>query len=93
MVDLLVGVHPLVVMVEQLERDGHAVAKMQFPDIAEVDLGGVDGELALARIGRAEPHGLEGLVGAAVEQDVVVGHVEVAVVVDPVLLDLHDARR
>ena len=90
MVDLLVGVHPLLVMVEQLERDGHLVAKVQFPDIAEVDLGGVDGELALACVGRAKPHRFERLVAAAIEQDIVVGHVHVAVVVDPVLLDLKD---
>ena len=39
---------------------------------------------------------LEGLVDGAVEQHVVVGHVEMAVVVDPVLLDGHhrgDERR
>src|SRR5690606_23320587 len=34
----------------------------------------------------------EGLVGAAIEEHVVIGHVEMAVIIDPLGLDLHDGR-
>ena len=56
-----------------------------------MDFGRVDGELALPGIVGPHAHHLEGVVRAAVEQHVVIGHVEMAVIVDPVLLDLHDA--
>src|SRR5690606_20343477 len=63
----------------------------QLAHVADMGFGRVDGEPAVAGIGRAHAHQLEGLVRAAVEEHVVVGHVEVAVVVYPVLLDLHGA--
>jgi hypothetical protein len=89
MADLLVGAQPLLVVIEQVEGRGDGVAEMQFLDVADMHFRRVDRHPALFRIGRPEAHHLKGLVGSAVEQHVVIGHVEMAVIIDPVLLDLH----
>ena len=90
--DLLEAAEPLLVMVEHLEGDVDGVAEMQLLHVADMDFGRVDRHAALARIGGAGAKQVERLVHAAVEEHVVVGHVEMAVVVDPVRLDLHRAR-
>src|SRR5690606_33347127 len=90
MAQLLEGVEALLVVVEQVERAGDAVAQVQLTQVADVELGGVGGEPARLRIVGTEPQKFVRLVGAAVEQDAVEGHVEMAVVVDPFGLDRHD---
>src|ERR1700678_1964876 len=62
---------------------------MEFPQIADMHLGGEGGMPRLFQIGDAAAKKLIGLVDRAVEQHIVVGHVEMAVVVDPAGLDLH----
>jgi len=79
-------------LVEHLEGGGDLVAEMQLADVADVDLCGVGCQSPLACIFRPHAQQFEGFVGATVEQDVVVGHVHVAVIIDPVLLDLENAR-
>ena len=49
MADLLTGAQPLVVVVEQLEGHANPVAEVQLADVADMDLGGVDGVPALFR--------------------------------------------
>ena len=39
-----------------------------------------------------EPHDFEGVVGTAIEKHIVIGHVEMAVIVDPLRLDPHHRR-
>ena len=68
---------------------------MQLAQIAHVHLGGEGGEARLHVVGAAAEQ-FEHLVHRAVEQHVVIGHVEMAVVVDPGRLDPHhrgDERR
>ena len=87
--ELFEKVHALGVVVEQLERRPHRVAGMELAQIAHVHLGGEAGQFALLDVVEAAADELERLVHRAVEQHVVIGHVEMAVVVDPAGLDPH----
>jgi hypothetical protein len=62
---------------------------MELAQIAHVHLGGEAGLLARLDVIEAAADELEGLIHRAVEQHVVIGHVEMAVVVDPAGLDPH----
>ena len=62
---------------------------MQLAQIAHMDFGGVAGVLGALDIIEPAADELVGLVHRAVEQHVVIGHVEMAVVVDPAGLDRH----
>ena len=62
---------------------------MELAQIAHVRFHGVAGMPALLDVGEPAAEQLEHLVHRAVEQHVVIGHVEVAVVVDPGGLDPH----
>src|SRR5262249_20772333 len=75
--------------VEQPERRPHRVAGMELAQIAHVHLGGEAGLLARLDVVEAAAEELEDLVHRAVEEHVVIGHVEMAVVVDPAGLDPH----
>ena len=63
---------------------------MKFAQIADMHFGGEAGVPALLEVSEAAADELIGLVDGAVEQHVVIGHVEMAVVVDPGGLDPHD---
>src|SRR5262245_16794140 len=89
MKELLEIVHALGVVIEQLKGHAYGVAGMELAQIAHVHLGGVAGVLARLDVVEAAADELERLVHRAVEQHVVVGHVEMAVVVDPAGLDPH----
>ena len=86
---LLEIVDALGVVVEQLERDAHRIAFVQFAQIAHMRFRREGRMLPGVEIVQPDAEQFVGLVDAAVEQHVVVGHVEMAVVVDPVLLDPH----
>src|SRR5262249_54915113 len=73
----------------ELERHPHGVAGMELAQIAHVHLGGEAGLLARLDVIEAAADELEGLIHRAIEQHVVIGHVEMAVVVDPAGLDPH----
>lgn len=75
----------LFVMVDQLQRSAHPVAQVQFANIANMDFGRVGGEPAGGSIGGAHAKRYGNLVARPVEQHIVIGHVEVAIIVDPVL--------
>src|SRR5215467_2835754 len=87
--ELLEKVHAFGVVVDELERHPHGVAGMELAQIAHVHLGGEAGLLARLDVIEAAADELESLVHRAVEQHVVIGHVEMAVVVDPAGLDPH----
>src|SRR5262249_24811840 len=72
-----------------LERRPHRIAGMKLAQIAHVHLGGEAGLLTLLDVVEAAADEFEGLVHRAVEEYVVIGHVEMAVVVDPARLDPH----
>src|SRR5262249_6439482 len=92
MKQLLEIVHSLGVKVEQLKGDADRVARVELAQVAHVHLGGEAGMAPVLHIVGAAANELERLVDRTVEQDVVVGHVEVAVVVDPCGLDPHHRR-
>lgn len=79
----------LFVVIEQLEGHGDFVAGADLVDVGDVRLGGEGGMVRRLQVVRSQPQGRQNLVEGAVEQDVVEGHVEVAVVVDPLWLDAH----
>src|SRR5712691_2931160 len=81
--------HALGVVGEKLERHPHRVGGMELAQVAHMHFCGKAGMLAGLHVVQAAAQELEGLVDGAVEQDVVIGHVEMAVVVDPVVLDPH----
>ena len=89
MKELLEIVHALGVEVEQLERDADRVLSIELAQVAHVHLGGEAGVAPVLHIVGAAANELERLVNGAIEQDVVIGHVEMAVVVDPRGLDPH----
>jgi len=79
-------------MAEQLKRDPHRVACVQLPQIAHMHLGREGGVAALLQIGRPDTEQFVSLINRPVEQHMVIGHVHMAVVVDPGRLDLHHRR-
>ena len=62
---------------------------MQLAQVAQMDFRREKGVPALGDVVDADPDELVGLVHRAVEQHVVIGHVEMAVVVDPGRLHAH----
>ncbi len=86
---LLEVVHPLAVVFEQLERDAHRVAGMKLAQVAHMHLGGEARVPAGLDVVEPATDELEGLVHRAIEQHVIIGHVEMAVIVDPARLDGH----
>lgn len=56
-----------------------------------MDFGRVGGQPPGLCIGRPHAEPLRDLVGRAIEQNGVVGHVEVAVIIDPLLLNIEDS--
>src|SRR6478736_5606056 len=63
---------------------------MYFPDIADMAFGGEGGVVPLFQIARSDADLEPEFVHGPVEHHVVIGHVEVAVIIDPARLDLHD---
>src|SRR5262245_30393279 len=92
MKELLEIVHSLGVKVEQLKRNADRVVGIELAQVAHMHLGGEAGMAPVLDIVGAAANELERLIDRAVEQDVIVGHVEVAVVVDPRGLDPHHRR-
>lgn len=76
----------------QLERHPHGRALLQFAQIADMDFGGEEGMLALLQITLPQPCKIVEFVEAAIEQHIVIGHVQVAVEINPGRLDGHHRR-
>jgi hypothetical protein len=57
-----------------------------------VDLGGKEGLLMLGDIGLTHPEQLVDLIDSAIEQNIIVSHVEMTIIVDPGGLDPHHRR-
>ena len=89
---LLEIVHALVIEAEQLEGDAHRRVDQKLAQIAHMHFGGESRVLAGLDVAEAEAEQLIDLVDGAIEQHIVVGHVEMAVVVDPAGLDPHHRR-
>ena len=89
---LLEQMHALGVEVEQLHAHLERRALVYLAQIAHVHLRHHGRVLVLLKIIRPEPKQLVQLVDRAVEQHVVIGDVEMAVIVDPLRLDPHQRR-
>ncbi len=88
---LLHVMHAFGVTVEKLRLDPHRIASMEFAHIGVVAFQREERGVAVLHVVRAEAHGREGLVARPVEQHIVIGHVEMAVIVGPLVLDLLDS--
>ena len=87
-VKLLIGMEPLRVMVENLERDENFIVFMQFPDVADVKFGHIGGAAGLLIV-RSEAQKLIGLIDGSIEQDIIKSHVEMTVEIDPLRAHPH----
>jgi hypothetical protein len=65
---------------------------VKFPQIGDVSFKREEGAVGFLHIIRPEPDQFEGCVSRPVEEHVVIGHVEMPVVVDPLVFDLLDRR-
>ena len=85
-------VHALMVEAKQLEGDAHRRIDQKLAQIANMDFGGEGRVLGGLDVAQTEAEQLVDLVHGAVEQHIIVGHVEMAVVIDPGGLDPHHRR-
>src|SRR5258708_30296485 len=83
MIDFVRKVQALVVGADDLGRDGEQIDKVQFAKVERVGFGGKNTMSATIDIVRSKPKGVTGGVVSPVEHDTVVGHVHMAVEVDP----------
>src|SRR5207245_3848193 len=74
---------------QQRERNLHGIPEVNLAQISHMTFGGEGRAVALLHIGRPDAELQPQLVDRAVHHHVVIGHVEMAVIVDPLWLDLH----
>ncbi len=86
----LEGMQTFFICRDQQDGNLHRVPEMDFPQIAHVALGRERRAVACLHIVGADAQFQPELVDRAIEHDIVIGHVEMAVIVDPLRLDLHD---
>ncbi len=79
------------VIVEQAQAHLQGIVQMHLAEIFDVRFGGIGGAAGALEVDFAEPPGFKKVVHTAIEQDVIVSHVEVAVKVDP--LRFHGLNR
>ncbi len=89
MAQLFERVDALVVGLKEINRHLYRIAEMDLAQIAHMSLSRKGRAVALLHVVGTDPEFEPHLVDAAVEQHVVVSHVEMAIVVDPLRLDLH----
>lgn len=82
-IDFVRKVQSLAVDPDDLGSDAQQIAKVQFSKIERVGFSGKNAMRAAIDIIRSKPKGVAGGVVSPVEHDTVVGHIHVAVEVDP----------
>jgi hypothetical protein len=87
---LLHIMNALVIMVDDLGFDRYRICRLQLAQIGGVGFQREKGVVGSLHIIRPEAQCFKHLVRRPVEQYAVVGHVEMAVVINPLWLDLHD---
>ncbi len=83
------GVEALLVGRDEIDRHLNWIAEMHLAQIANMCFCGERRSVTFFHVLRADPEFEPHLIDAAIEQHVVISHVEVAVVVDPLRFDLH----
>jgi hypothetical protein len=83
-------VETLGVMTEENRFDRDVLALTELSEVADMGLKSENGMVGLCNIDRIDTDPGEDLVKSPVEENMVIGHVEVAVIVDPVRFDGHD---
>ena len=90
--ELGVKMQALCVVVDQPDRDAHRRVRRKLAQVTNMRFGGEERCAALARVIGAETDEKKRLVDGAVDQHVVISHVEMSVVVDPRGIDGHHGR-
>ncbi len=80
----------LFVVVEDLAVDAYALTVSDLAEIANMHLQREHRKVAPRRIVGADTQGFEHAVGRAIEEHLIVGEVQMAIIVDPMRLDGHD---
>ena len=83
---------PFFVGIKQPDRDLHGIAKVNFAQVPHVAFGGEGRAVALLQISRSDAEMQPEFIDGPVHHHIVIGHVQVAVVVDPARFDLHYGR-
>src|SRR6516164_803045 len=84
--------HALAIVVDELERHPHVILGLELAQIAHVRFGREAGMPVGPHVIEAASQKLEYLVDRAIEKHVVIGHIEMAIIVDPAGLDSHQRR-
>lgn len=85
----LIEMKTFVIMINKLRADLYLVIQMQFAHITKVKFGGIGRVVAGFGVFGAKAKRGIGLIHAGIKQHVVVGHVEMAVIIDPFGFDAH----
>lgn len=91
-VQFLEDVETLGVVIYQVKGRINFLAGMQFPYVCDMGFGGICGQLPRFDILQIDAQFGQTLVYSAVKQDIVIGHVEVAIVIGPLGFDPHEGR-
>src|SRR5262245_34119934 len=93
MPQLLEKVDALLIGSEQTDRDLQRIATMDLAEITHMAFGRHGRAIAFLLVQGTEPERTEEVADRLVQDYIVIGHVEVAVMIDPVRLDLPDLAR
>jgi hypothetical protein len=85
---LLHIVNALGVVVEELDGDLHGVAGMEFAQIGQMRFECEERRVGGLHIVGTQSDQIESLIAGTIEEDIVIGHVEMAIIVDPLIFDL-----
>ena len=83
---------PLGVEIDELYRHAHAIPEVDFAHIPHMGFSRVEREIAFLDIVGPKTDLCKCPVRALIEQDIVISHVQVAIIVDPVLFQIHERR-
>src|SRR5579885_216133 len=87
-----VKMQTLFVVIDQPDCRAHRHVRRKLAQITHMRFRGEEGSVPFARVIGTEADEEEGFIDRAIDQYVVIGHVEVAVVVDPGGIDGHHGR-
>ena len=78
------------VVIEKLQFHFYRIASTKLLEISNVSFEREKGAIGLRCIIRTQAEQQKGLIAGAIENDIVIGHVEMAIVIDPLVLHLVD---
>ena len=81
--DFQVEMEPLLVEIDELQGDADLIGELEFALVEGMDLGDEERGLPLLKIVLAQADETEALLDGPIEEHMEVGHVHMAVIVDP----------